>query len=304
MTEKILVFFALAAVGYYVRRRGIIGSAGVRDMILLNIDVCLPALSFTATAANLTPEVAALERGFAGPLLGFPLAAAVTCLAGFLLGRLTASFAGLKGKSARTYAYLLTFANAAFLPFPVSYALHGDKGALYVSLYLLGYHPLFWTVGMWIIGGRWNLRLAVHPILIGVVSGAIVGMTGIHVPAAIMETLQMVGKGGLALALLYSGAVLAENTISPAGSVRPLAWVTSLKLVAMPGIALLVVRGLAIPDPIGVQIVLQAAMPCMAQAGLYAARFGGDSALASKAAFLTTALCVLTVPFLVGLAGR
>lgn len=303
MTERIIVFFALAAVGYAVRKRGMIGSAGVRDMIRLNMDVCLPALSFSATAANLTPEVAALDRGFAGPLLGFPLAAAVTCLTGFGLGRLTASMAGLSGKSARTYAYILTFANAAFLPFPVSYALHGEAGALYVSLYLLGYHPLFWTVGMWIIGGRWNPKLAVHPILIGVVSGAVVGMTGIHVPAAVMDLLSMVGKGGLALALLYSGAVLAEKAISPAGSLRPLAWVTALKLVAMPALALLAVRGFGIGEPIGPQIVLQAAMPCMAQAGLYAARFGGEPGLASKAAFLTTALCALTVPFFVGLAG-
>lgn len=304
MTEKILVFFALAAVGYVVRKRGMIGSAGVRDMIKLNIDVCLPALSFSATAANLTPEVAALDRGFAGPLLGFPLAAAVTCLAGFVLGRITASAAGMKGKSARTYAYLLTFANAAFLPFPVSYALHGDKGALYVSLYLLGYHPLFWTVGMWIIGGRWNLKLAIHPILIAVVSGAIVGMSGIHLPAAVMDLLQMVGKGGLALALLYSGAVLAETAISPKGSVRPLAWVSVMKLGVMPALALLAVRWFGIPEPIGMQVVLQAAMPCMAQAGLYAARFGGEPGLASKAAFLTTALCVITVPFFVGLAGH
>ncbi len=302
MTERILVFFALAAVGYVVRRRGIIGGAGVREMIRLNMDVCLPALSFTAAAANLTPEVAGLERGIAGPLLGLPLGAALTCLAGFLLAKLTAPWAGLKGKSARTYAYITTFANAAFLPFPVSYALHGETGALYVSLYLLGYTPLFWTVGMWIIGGRWHPRLAVHPVLIGVVSGSVVGMAGIRLPAAVMDVLLMVGKGGLALALLYSGAVLAEKTISPAGSIRPLAWLTAIKLGIMPALALVIVRAFGVPEPIGGQVVLQAAMPCMAQAGLYAARFGGEPGLASKAAFLTTALCVLTVPFFAGLA--
>src|SRR5688572_1336745 len=185
MTERILVFFALAAVGYWVRKRGIIGAAGVRDMIRLNMDICLPALSFSSAAANLTPDVAGLDRGIAGPLLGFPLAAAVTCFAGFLLGRVTAPLAGLKGKSARTYAYILSFANAAFLPFPVSYALHGEQGALYVSLYLLGYTPLFWTVGMWIIGGRWNPKLAIHPILIAVIAGSAVGMSGVRLPEAI-----------------------------------------------------------------------------------------------------------------------
>jgi hypothetical protein len=128
-------------------------------------------------------------------------------------------------------------------------------------------------------------------------------MSGARLPDAVLDVLQMVGKGGLALALLYSGAVLAEKPLSPSGAWRPLSWLSGMKLIALPALALAVVRGLGVPDPIATQAVLQAAMPVMAQAGLYAARFGGEPALASRAAFLTTLLCAATVPFFVGLAG-
>jgi predicted permease len=45
---------------------------------------------------------------------------------------------------------------------------------------------------------------------------------------------------------------------------------------------------------------MQAAMPVMAQAGLFAGRYGGDSRLGSAAALVTTILCVITVPLWMG----
>src|SRR5262245_55450138 len=98
MNKQILLFFALSALGYAVRRRGLLTGAGVRDLIRLNMDVCVPALTFSIAAGHLTPEVAAVSRGLAGPLLGLPAAAALTIAAGMALGHLTAPLSGLTGK--------------------------------------------------------------------------------------------------------------------------------------------------------------------------------------------------------------
>ncbi len=301
MTEKILVFFALAAVGYAARRFGVFGRAGVRDLIRFNIDFALPALVFTAVSARLTPEVAGWNRGIAGPLLGLPLAAAPPGGGGRLLGEHTAPPAGIPGPPPPgTYALLFGFANAAFLPIPLSYALHGEEGVLHVSLYTAGYYPLFWTLGIWTLRGTSELKYAFHPNLIALVLGAAVGLTGTHLPELPLEVLRSLGACAIPLALVYTGAVLAEQTLSAGGDLVPLAWIAAGKLAVLPALAFAAVRALNVPEPIASQTVLQAAMPCIAQAGLYTARFGGDVRLASRAAFLTTILCVVTVPFILG----
>jgi predicted permease len=303
MTERILLFFALAALGYAVRRGGLIGPAGVRDLIRLNMDVCVPALVFATAAEHLTPEVAAVERGVAGPLLGLPLAAGVTVLAGMVLGWLTAPLAGVRGRRRKTYVYVLAFANAAFLPIPLSYALHGELGVLYVSLYTLGYTPLFWTLGTWILSQRVRWGFFLHPHLLALILGAAAGMTRTALPAPVMELIRVLGGSAIALALLYAGAVLAEQPLDLRRDLQPVSAIAAVKLVALPALALLAVGATQAPEPIRTQAVLQAAMPCMAQAGLYAARFGGDPGLASKATFATTLLCLVTVPLAMGRLG-
>lgn len=303
MTERILLFFALAALGYAVRRGGLLTGAGVRDLIRLNMDVCLPALTFSIAAANLTPEVAALDRGVAGPLLGLPLAAALTILAGLALGELTVPLAGVTGRRAKTYVYIVAFANAAFLPIPLAYAMQGEMGVLHVNLYTLGYTPLFWTLGTWVLSRKVQWRLFLHPNVFALLLGATAGMTGTALPAPVMELLRVLGGSAIPLALLYVGAVLAERPLDLRGDVRPLAALATVKLAVLPALALLVVGRAGVPEPIRTQAVLQAAMPCMAQAGLYAARFGGDAGLGSKASFVTTLLCLLTVPFIMGRLG-
>ena len=60
MTERILIFFALAGLGWAFRKGGLLTRDGVRDLIRLNMDVCVPALTFVTAATRLTPAVAAL----------------------------------------------------------------------------------------------------------------------------------------------------------------------------------------------------------------------------------------------------
>lgn len=303
MGLKILTFFSLTGVGYAARRVKVIGQDSVRDVIRFNMDVCIPALTFTTAATRLTPQLAALEKGFAGPLLGLPLAALLTIAAGWLLGHVTTGLAGVHGHRAKTYVYIITFANAAFLPYPLSYAMHGRDGVLYVALYTVAYTPLFWTLGTWMLSGKVDWRFFLHPNLFALAAGAAFGMTGTTLPAWLMEVLELLGSTAIPLALVYAGAILVEHPLLHLGDARPLAVVAGIKLVVLPALALFIVRRFAVPDPIGSQAVLQASMPCMAQAGLYASRFGGEPGLAGRASFLTTTLCLFTVPLFMGQIG-
>jgi hypothetical protein len=148
---------------------------------------------------------------------------------------------------------------------------------------------------------RWGFFL--HPNLFALVIGATCGMAGWTIPGSVLGVLEVVAGGAIGLALIYSGAVLAEDRLSFAGDMRPLMVLAGVKLVVFPALALLAVQAVSAPGPIAFQTVLQASMPCMAQAGLYVDRFGGDTAFGSRAAVFTSLLCLVTVPFFLGQAG-
>ncbi len=301
MTERLALFFALIAVGWFIRRRGVMSSAGVRDLIRLIIDVLMPALTFTSTALNLTPAVAGLDRWFAGPLLGMPLLAIGVCLAGVILGYALLPLTGLKGERAVTFVFLIGFANSSFLPIPLSYALYGELGVLYVMLYLFGWMLLFWTYGMKMIRGRPEFKFLVHPQMLALYFGAAVGLSSTHVPELVAEMLKLIGGSAVPLALLCVGCVMAEQGVDVARDWRPVTVMTVGKMLILPAAAVAAVRAGWLGEPLGSLAVLQAAMPCMAQAALYVVRFGGDTKLAGSASFVTTLAAAATVPLFLGL---
>ena len=182
MTEKILILFALVIVGFVLRKVRLFGSAGVMDLVRFNMDFLLPVLIFITSAERLTPEVAAFSKGLASPLIGLPLTAFFVIGVGAALGYLTVGISGTRRASRGTYVYILAFANAAFLPVPLSYALRGEDGVLFVSLYMLGYTPLLWSLGVWMLKGRIPAGFLVHPVLIGLLAGAALGLTGTELP--------------------------------------------------------------------------------------------------------------------------
>jgi malate permease and related proteins len=303
MTQRLFLFFALIALGFLLRRRNTIGTAGIKDLIRLIIDVLMPALTFTSTALLLTPQTAGLDRGIAGPLLGMPLLAFAICLAGAGLGWLLLPMAGLKGERGLTFIFLIGFANSSFLPIPLSYAVSGELGVLYVMLYLAGWMLLFWTLGMYMIRGKPEYKFLLHPQMLAMYLGTALGLSGTHVPDILTEVLKMIGASGIPLALLCVGAVMAEQGVDLRKDWRPVSVMVAGKMLILPGLVLALVKWGGLGAPLGPHAVLQAAMPCMAQAALYVVRFGGDIRLAGAASFATTLVAALTVPFFMGLIG-
>jgi len=301
MTDRLLIFFLLIGVGYFIRKRGVVGSAGLKDIVQLNIDVLMPALVFTMTTLRLTKETAGLEKGVLGPLLGLPLVAVAVCLGGAALAYLLSPLAGVKGSRKGTFIFLMAFANSSFLPIPLIYALRGEGGVLEVILYGLGYTTLFWTFGMWVLHGRPEPRYLLHPNLLALAAGAVLGLSGTVLPEALIEFVRLLGNSAIPIALLCVGGVLAEQGIRLSANWRPLAVMTGAKLLAAPVIVLVVLKVTGLPEPLSSQAVLQASMPCMAQAALFVSRFGGDARLAGASSFLTTLVSAVTIPFFLGM---
>ena len=144
---------ATCGVGVWTAKTGLLDKTALSVLSKLVFGLFQPCLLFT----NIAATVAKLG-GTGGPVFLLPLAAVLQILIGFTVGKLVALVTyGPNGQESEEAKQLLTctsFGNSGPLPLVFVDALlksHSDatylpKSVAYVSLYLLGWSPMFWIL--------------------------------------------------------------------------------------------------------------------------------------------------------------
>ena len=309
---RIAGMFLVIMVGFWARRRSVLTAESSGALGRLVVDVCLPALILSQMVSTVDAET--LRTGWT-----IPLVAVLTAVLAWGVGRVTSwMFAGASERP--TYVFCVATPNWVYLPLPIAAALYGEPGKLCVLLYNVGGMVMLWTLGLWTLrGGRleWAVArdLARNPGLIATVGGIVValafpwlralpaqaGLTVVEMGlVATLQALDLVGSATVPLSLVLIGAQLGAWQLSWPGS-RSLWGLVASRLVVAPACVMAlgwVARqaGWSAPDAWRLTLYLVAAMPVAVNCGVFAERFGGDTALASRGIFLSTFLSILTAP--------
>ncbi len=144
-------------------------------------------------------------------------------------------------------------------------------------------------------------ELVRNPLILATVAGLAGNAAGLELPHAVAATVGRLGSAALALGLLAVGAGLTiSEGFQPDAPIRRGArslavWFTTVKLVAMPGFALLLATLLPLDPPTAQIVVMFAAMPTASSAYILATRMGGDGPFV---AFLITVSMLASLPAL------
>ena len=137
-------------------------------------------------------------------------------------------------------------------------------------------------------------EIASNPLVVGTASGVIVSLLDIPLPEGIAATLSRLGNAAIALGLLAVGAGMKVSAIHEAKGIA--AYFLSVKLLALPAIALVLGRWLELPA-LQLQIsVIFCALPTASSAYVLAARMGGNGPFVAFLISASTVLSVLTLP--------
>jgi predicted permease len=207
------------------------------------------------------------------------------------------------------FRFLSSVGNSSFLPVPLSWALWGQEGALACLFYILGNNFFIFTFGVGSLaraGGRklnWRLMgtTLFHPQSLGCMLGLALGSYRQDMPGWLLFPIAELGQATIPLAMVVTGAILSEVRLGSQANWKLLGWASAIKLLALPAVALLVLKTWQPAALVAGQIMLQAAMPSLASTGIYARRFGGDVAQGAAGSLVTTLLCPLFLPFWMGL---
>lgn len=292
LAEMLVILFAIA-VGYAANHLGYLGGETDQKLSKLILNITMPAMIVAAViTGEELPEISVilsiLEVGVVFYVLEFAFVLTVP--------KLLPGTAGQKG----VYRYTLAFPNVGFIGYPVAVALYGEGALFYAAILALPFNLLSYSLGPLMLAGagRFRWRQLLSPCIVASVLGLVLALTRLRPPAMVGEMLDFVGSITVPLSLLVVGSLLAH--MSPGKVLRsPKLWVLSvLRLLVMPALLCLVLRGMHIEAMVLGIAVSQMGMPVAVNGTLLSMEYGGDTEAMAQVTFLTTLGAIVTIPVL------
>ena len=290
LNQMLVILFAVA-MGYLAHRLGYLGGETNQKLSKIVIHIGIPALTLAAVINNSDGPGLEELKGVAWTILVFYALS-------FGLALLLPRFIGGTKLQQGVWRFSMVFSNAAFVGYPVVEGLFGAEGLFYAVMLVLPMTLFNFTLAPLMLSGtlRFDWRKLITPGTVCAILALAMTLTGWRPPAMVGEMMDLVGDITIPLSLLVLGSMLASM---PGKSVfsSPRLWVLSaVRLFLMPGILALVLRGLR-TDPLLMSVaVIQIGMPVAVNGSMMCMEFGGDAETMAKGVFLSTVLCILTIP--------
>ncbi len=291
------VYLVIAA-GFAIRRLRWLTSEADASMLRVSVNFLAPCLILDSLVGN-----AAIRQP--GNLLLPPLLGLLSCCLGYALAWIVAPWIGLRAPGQRrTFAFVIGICNYGFIPIPIVQSLFDDATLGVLFTHNLGVEIALWSVGVLILTGAQRAggwRRALNGPVLAVIAGTILNLlrADLWLPPFLLQAIHLAGLASVPVALLLTGASLAEWGKSEAGlrgRALLLGASCTLRLLVLPLALLLIARALPCSLELKRVLVIQAAMPCAVFPVVLTRHFGGDVSIALAAVVSTSALGLLTIP--------
>jgi malate permease and related proteins len=290
---SIAEIFGLLFIGGVCRHMRYIDETDIDRWSKLLLDFLYPAFIFSSITAGFQTE--RLRELWGLPFIGL----------GLSVGSLALGFAlksGLRTRdrnTQRTFLYFCAVNNYAYLPIVIVRNLWGDTMLANLFCLTLGSTVATWTVGVGVLGSssvKQMVRNLCSPNLVATIVALVVSWFGWnhHIPKLISHIIASAGSASVPMMLVLSGASL----------FKPSAWritwqvvyATLIRLIVLPGCAIIVLKLLPLPSDVYAISVIVALMPLAVSSVIYTRIFGGEPDFAASSSLVTTLAAVITVP--------
>ena len=293
-----LPIFLVIVLGYFLRQKGWVNENFVSVSNKLNFNVILPVYLFCDMAKT------DLSQDFQPRLILFCAGATtVIFFAVWLLARLSLKDRAMVG----AFVQACFRSNVVILGVALVSGIYGSAGL--ASQMILGCSPLYTIYAVLVLTvegergqGGGNLRRAfkgvvTNPLLIALVSGILLSLLKISLPAFVSKTLSTVGSMATPQALLCIGAGFEGRKAM--SKLKPTLAIALVKLLILPGIFLPLAVAFGFRGQALLSILIMLGAPTAVNCYVMAQNMGHDHVLTSSAIAATTLLSSFTITFLI-----
>ena len=300
----VLPIFALIAVGFFCRKRRLLGPHSTSELNRFVVYLGLPALLFDIMAHA---SWSSLDQP------GFIAAFGLSCAAVFVATVLVQVRSGRHLVDATLDGLNAAYANTGFIGFPLCLVLFGRNSLPLVTVAtILTACVLFAVAIVLIVAGlqteRRHSRLVLtvtnslvrNPLLLSPIAGAAVAVSGLTIPQSAESFLHLLGAAASPVALVALGTFLAEERVG-LPRFRLTGVLVVLKLLVQPLLAwALAAFVFHLPPTLVAIVVLLSALPTGTGPFMLAELYGREAAVTSTSILASTVISLLTVTVLLG----
>ena len=286
-----LMMFSLIVVGLLLKKKGIVGAGGQKNMTDLVIDVILPCNIIKSFMVDFSIDI---MKSFAGIFIISVLIQILCVFLGKVLYNKT------KESRRKCLRYATICSNAGFMGNPVAEGVFGSMGLMLASIYLIPLRIMMWSEGIAIFTDAPDKKalvkkVATHPCIIACAIGIVLMLTGWRPPVFVTDVIGSLSGCNTAVSMMVIGMILADAdprtifdkeillyTLTRLGMIPLIVWVPC---------QLLHVDALVT----GVSVIL-AAMPAGATTSILASKYNGDAEFAVKLVVFSTAASLISTP--------
>ncbi len=197
--------FAVMALGYLMRKIGILSSEADRSLTGLVVSLLAPCLALDTIIGN--DALANPTNWILPPLLGF-----ASIVLGIVISRLGARlFRIAEGGTRRTFVFTTSLHNYGYIPLPLCQALF-DRNTMGVLFgFYLGVEIAFWSIALAQLTShpeRGNWRRVINVPIVAIPTAIVLNAVGAKewIAPSIATTFHMLAVCAIPLGLLLSGA--------------------------------------------------------------------------------------------------
>ena len=291
--NQIFILFIIMFIGFIAKKRNIINENVEKSMSSVLIRIGMPAMVPSSSSIAYSSEI--LPN-----MLNIFIITAVSYAAIIGFGVVNGKLFKFEKATANVYISLIVFANVGFMGYPVARALYGEIGVFYTSIVNLIFSTMMWTYGILLYNSKEKLNFK-SLANIGTVSsllGIVLFLLQIRIPAPILSALDLTGRMTTPLSMLLIGALIANVDVKKLFSDWKIYWTSLIKLIVIPIATALLLRLLNYNEMVISLCTVMAAMPSAATNAIFANEFDMNPTFASIGVFITTLLCIITLPFM------
>lgn len=285
-------------IGFVSAKLKITGSEMAEHSSAFIMNVSLPAML-----------LASFQRPFSKELLGEAGAALFisTVIYGisFILAYFYPRILGMNGPERGAHRYGVIFSNCGFIGYPMVEAILGPAYVFHAVIFNIPFSFLAYSVGAWLVSKEGDRALSIswktfaNPSVAATFIGFLLFVFSIPLPDPLYRSIRLTGDITSPLSMIVIGITLAQAKPGQIFGRWRIYVTVAVRLAVLPALAALACYAFSIRGPLLMLAALITAMPCGASTSIMASLYRAAPEEAGSLVFLSTVLCMFTIPAVV-----
>lgn len=300
--SNLLGLFLLIGVGYGAVRLNFVPSSATQVFSSLLMKITLPATVLVSLVQPYDP--AFLHDGVLIVVLG----GALLSLYG-LISWWSARFFRVSGAKKGVWVFACMFSNNGFMGFPIALALFHQEGLALAVFLGIPFNLLAYTLGAKLMcssredhGGEPApslVSILCTPVNAATLLGVALYLAQLSIPTVLSTPLTHLSNITTPLSMIVTGMTLAAGKASDLLRDKDVFSSCFMRLLVLPLLTwgILVLLPISNPLVVGVTLIIMA-MPSPAITAILAQTYSADTAFAARAVFLSSLLCLVSIPLI------